>query len=201
MNQKSKYFDSIRVKPEQDRLKTKTDPTCEVNGCVQPGIHRAPKGRGQEGKYHQFCMAHVRQYNKSFNYFKDMPDDDIANYQKSARTGHRPTWSLGTNSGAVDPSASGRDNPRFSDSFGFFGEKTEGGPGAKPRKRQIRNAERRSLATLGLDIDVKPKEVKAQFKMLVKRHHPDANGGGQEFVEKLREIIQAYDYLKSSGFC
>lgn len=83
----------------------------------------------------------------------------------------------------------------------FFGEKTTAGPSAAPRKRQIRNAERRSLATLGLDIDVQPKEVKAQFKMLVKRHHPDANGGGKEFVEKLREIIQAYDYLKSSGFC
>lgn len=204
MNKKSKYFDSIRVKPSQDRLKPETEPTCEVNGCEQPGVHRAPKGRGQDGEYHLFCMAHVRQYNKSFNYFKDMPDVDIASYQKSARTGHRPTWSLGTNNGPADtddPAVQGRDNPRFSDAFGFFGEKTSGGPSPEPRKRQIRNAERKSLATLGLDIDVKPVEVKAQFKMLVKRHHPDANGGGQEFEEKLREIIQAYDYLKASGFC
>jgi len=149
-------------------------------------------------------MAHVRQYNKSFNYFKDMPDADIADYQKSARTGHRPTWSLGTNNGPADSegsAAGGHGNPRFSDTFGFFGEKYTDGKWSKPERRQIRNAERKSLAVLGLDIDVKPEEVKAQFKILVKRHHPDANGGGQEFEEKLREIIQAYDYLKSSGFC
>jgi len=202
VNQKSKYFDSIRVKPDQDRLKSTAEPLCEANGCQQPGLHRAPKGRGQDGQYHLFCMAHVREYNKTFNYFKNMSDTDVADYQKSARTGHRPTWSLGTNSGAAgDAAAQGRGNPKFSDSFGFFGEKYTDGKWSKPEKRQIRNAERKSLAILGLDIDVKPAEVKAQFKMLVKRHHPDANGGGQEFEEKLREIIQAYDYLKSSGFC
>lgn len=201
MNQKSKYFDSIRVKPSEDRLKPKTDPDCEVTGCDKPGVHRAPKGRGQDGQYHQFCMAHVREYNKSFNYFKDMSDTDVASYQKSARTGHRPTWSLGTNPGTGDKPLNGEGDPKVSDTFGFFGENTQAGPSAQPRKRQIRNAERRSLATLGLDIDVKPKEVKAQFKVLVKRHHPDANGGGQEHVDKLREIIQAYDYLKTSGFC
>ncbi len=202
MNQKSKYFDSIRVKPDQDRLKTTAEPSCEANGCQQPGVHRAPKGRGRDGQYHLFCMAHVREYNKTFNYFKDMSDTDVADYQKSARTGHRPTWSLGTNSGAAgDAAVQGRGNPKVSDAFGFFGEKYSDGKSSKPEKRQIRNAERKSLATLGLDIDVKPAEVKAQFKILVKRHHPDANGGGQEFEEKLRDIIQAYDYLKSSGFC
>ena len=204
MNEKSKYFDSIRVKPEKDRLKSTAEPQCDVTGCQQPGVHRAPKGRGQDGQYHQFCIAHVREYNKSFNNFKDMSDTDVADYQKSARTGHRPTWSLGTKSGAASPndkSANGRGNPKFADSFGFFGEKYTDGKWVKREKRQIRNAERKSLATLGLDIDVKPAEVKAQFKVLVKRHHPDANGGGQEFEEKLRDIIQAYDYLKSSGFC
>ena len=204
MNQKSKYFDSIRVKPEQDRLKPKAEPSCEVEGCQNPGVHRAPKGRGHDGQYHQFCLAHVRQYNKSFNYFKDMSDGDVADYQKSARTGHRPTWSLGTNKGAPETeeqAATNKGNPKFKDSFGFFGEKYTDGKWQKPQKRQIRNAERKALAALGLDIEVDPKTVKAQFKMLVKRHHPDANGGGQEFEEKLREIIQAYDYLKASGFC
>jgi len=128
----------------------------------------------------------------------------VADYQKSARTGHRPTWSLGTNKGPAGPedgSGNRNGNPKISDSFGFFGEKYTDGKWSKPERRQVRNAERKSLATLGLDIDAQPGQVKAQFKMLVKRHHPDANGGGQEFEEKLREIIQAYDYLKSSGFC
>lgn len=201
MNQKSKYFDSIRVKPESDRLKAESHASCEVSGCQAPGIHKAPKGRGKDGEYHQFCMRHVREYNKSFNYFKDMPDTDIADYQKSARTGHRPTWSLGANAAAAanaDPSGE-----NVKDTHAFFGDKYSGDEKwkKKPQRRQIRNAERKALAALGLDIEAKPKDVKSQYKTLVKRHHPDANGGGQEFEEKLRDIIQAYDYLKKSGFC
>ncbi len=210
MNLKSKYFDRIRVKPEQDRLKSDENPICEVDGCRMPGVHRAPKGRGHDGQYHQFCMNHVREYNKSYNYFKDMSDTDVAEYQRSARTGHRPTWSLGTNKGlgGIDEEIQQQANPssashtsKFSDPFGFFGEKYTASKRTRTERRQVRNAERKALATLGLDIDVEPEEAKARYKMLVKRHHPDANGGGQEYEEKLREIIQAYDYLKSSGFC
>jgi DnaJ-class molecular chaperone len=39
-----------------------------------------------------------------------------------------------------------------------------------------------------------------RFKMLVKRHHPDANGGDRSTEDRLREIIQAYNYLKSVKF-
>jgi DnaJ-class molecular chaperone len=42
-------------------------------------------------------------------------------------------------------------------------------------------------------------EIKARFKELVKRHHPDANGGDRGAEDKLREIIQAYNYLKQAG--
>jgi hypothetical protein len=42
--------------------------------------------------------------------------------------------------------------------------------------------------------------VKARYKLLVKRHHPDANGGDRSLEDRLREIIQAYSYLKSVGF-
>lgn len=42
-------------------------------------------------------------------------------------------------------------------------------------------------------------EIKARFKELVKRHHPDANGGDTRSEDTLREIIQAYNYLKQAG--
>ena len=61
--------------------------------------------------------------------------------------------------------------------------------------------ERKSLQTLGLDERASPAEVKARYKALVKRHHPDANGGDRSCEERLRQIIQAYSYLKSVGFC
>jgi len=54
---------------------------------------------------------------------------------------------------------------------------------------------------LGLEIEARPPDIKARFKLLVKRHHPDANGGDRSCEDKLRQIIQAYNYLKSVGFC
>jgi DnaJ-class molecular chaperone len=64
----------------------------------------------------------------------------------------------------------------------------------------VRNAERKALDALGLEADASAQDVKARFKSLVKRHHPDANGGDRSSEDRLREIIQAYKYLKSIGF-
>jgi DnaJ-class molecular chaperone len=63
----------------------------------------------------------------------------------------------------------------------------------------VRNAERKALDALGLEANASAQEVKRQFKALVKRHHPDANGGDRSSEDRLREIIQAYTYLKSIG--
>ena len=90
-----------------------------------------------------------------------------------------------------------------SDPFSMLGE-TGGQPGhARPASegRKILNAQRRAFDVLGLEADAKRTDIKARFKMLVKRHHPDANGGDRGSEDTLREIIQAYNYLKSAGFC
>lgn len=198
----SKYFDRIRVKPEQDRLRRPEVPACQWRGCVSEGTHKAPKGRGREGEYFTFCLDHVREYNKSYNYFDGMSDDDVVSYQKSAVTGHRPTWSLGLNrlKRSFFNDGEDRDGKRgFADSFGLFGDFADA-PEHKPR-RTVRNAERKALGTLGLDETAEGPDIKARYKALVKRHHPDANGGGKAAEEKLREIIQAYTYLRSVGFC
>jgi len=65
----------------------------------------------------------------------------------------------------------------------------------------VRNAERKAFDTLGLDAEATATDIKAKFKLLVKRHHPDANGGDRSCEDRLREIIQAYNYLKSVGLC
>jgi DnaJ-domain-containing protein 1 len=75
---------------------------------------------------------------------------------------------------------------------------------ADPReaeRRAVRNAERKALHALGLETDAERTEIKSRFKELVKRHHPDANGGDRGSEDKLREIIEAYNYLKSAGYC
>ena len=59
--------------------------------------------------------------------------------------------------------------------------------------------ERKALEALSLDEGADRQRIKARFKELVKRHHPDANGGDKRSENKLREIIQAYNYLKQAG--
>jgi DnaJ-domain-containing protein 1 len=87
-----------------------------------------------------------------------------------------------------------------SDPFGLFGEGLQAEQKARAETRPIRNAERKALDTLGLDIGATSAQVKMRFKELVKRHHPDANGGDRSTEDRLVEIIQSYNYLKSVGF-
>ncbi len=198
----SKYFDRIRVKPKENRQAQKQVVTCDWPECDQPGQHLAPRGRQQEGKYYNFCVHHVRQYNKSYNYFTGMKDDEVAAFHKDARNNHRPTWKMGENAAATskvkrkkDTTATPRAEPGRVDPFGLFGEnRTQTSKG----KRPIRNAERKALAALGLDGHATAKKVKAKYKSLVKKHHPDVNGGSRDSEERFREIVQAYDYLKSA---
>ncbi|MBS7541076.1 J domain-containing protein [Ancylobacter lacus] len=204
----SPLFDRIRVKPDKDRRRFQASaPSCEWAGCDEPATHRAPKGRNREGEFWRYCFAHVREYNQSYNYFAGMKDDAVAAYQKDAMTGHRPTWKMGANGAA---SRAGehfrRQDPRegVADPFGMFGDM--GGrarPDPEPPRegRMIRNAERKALETLGVEISASAEEIKARFKSLVKKYHPDANGGDISTEDRLRGVIEAYNYLKSAGFC
>jgi curved DNA-binding protein CbpA len=183
---------------------------CQWPDCQRHGTHKAPKGRAREGEYHMFCLDHVREYNKSYNYFNGMSDDDVAAYQKASMTGHRPTWSSGINAWAATGFRSAAEQHmkgykrdfETKDPFGFF----RGDPGGASQKkeapqRMIRNAERKSFSVLDLPIHSTAEEIKARFKALVKLHHPDSNGGDRGSEDRLREVIQAYNYLKQAGFC
>jgi len=209
MSSDSPLFDRIRVKPNQDRRLRAEHPCCEWPGCSGAATHRAPKGRDREKEYWRFCLGHVREYNHSYNFFAGMSNDDIARYQKDAVVGHRPTWKMGMNGGRpstrsysarFQPNLDGADDPL--NLFRHFGPGSDGA-GSDQRQREtrvIRNAERRALDALGLDPGATTADIKLRFKMLVKRHHPDSNGGDRSTEDRLREIIQAYKYLKSVGF-
>src|SRR5215831_6607389 len=210
MKNDSPLFDRIRVKPDKDRRLRTQCPACDWPNCEAPATHRAPKGRMREREYWRFCLEHVRAYNHSYNFFAGMTPEDIARYQKDAVIGHRPTWKMGMNGGRPSwRSHSSRFRPDFAgvnDPFGMFQDfgASSGGRANSGRRngagRMVRNAERRALDTLGLEAEASPHDVKTRFKQLVKRHHPDANGGDRSSEDRLREIIQAYNYLKSIGF-
>jgi DnaJ-class molecular chaperone len=202
----SKFFDSIRIKPNklsakaQARAKEESI-TCEWAGCPNKGAHRAPKGRENSREYFHFCLNHVREYNQAYNFFQGMNPDDVARYQKDALTGHRPTWKMGANSGAKGNSDS--DVFDAADPFQMFSELNGRGrwrPGAQQAKaetRKVMNAERKALQVMGLAAGATKEQVKAKYKALVKQHHPDANGGDRSTEDRLIEIIKAYNYLKT----
>ena len=203
----SPLFDRIRVKPDQDRRLRASCPDCEWPGCNAAATHRAPKGRTRENEYWRFCLGHVREYNHSYNFFAGMSTADIAKYQKDAVTGHRPTWKMGMNGGRptsrshsarFSPHLDGADDPLGL--FRHFGARADGEHLRRRESRVIHNAERKALDVLGLEPEATAHDIKAKFKALVKRHHPDANGGDRSTEDRLREIIQAYNYLKSVGF-
>lgn len=214
MTRFSNLFDRIRVKPEDDRTRDKTGPRCDHPDCVLKGEYRAPKGRHREGEYWRFCLDHVKEYNASYNYFAGMPDEDVASFQKSAMTGHRPTWTMGVNAWRkeggpeANPWAEAEGTSKARDPFNLFRQAGFGPRVGTPEEPElerarpaIRQAERRAFGVLDLEVSAGAAEIKARYKALVKRFHPDANGCDRSTEEKFREIVQAYSFLKSSGFC
>jgi hypothetical protein len=202
----SPWFDSIRAAPKESRAEARVQ-LCEHAGCGQPGGFRAPKGRNREGQYWNFCFEHARAYNQSYNYFADMPEDAVVAYQRAAATGHRPTWQMGVNpngrlAGGRRPKNGGWHAWDFFDPFEFFDLGGAARPEEpRPARRALHKVERGALEELGLEESATAAEIKARFKILVKRLHPDANGGDRTTEDKLRAVIQAYGYLRQAGLC
>lgn len=201
MKLNSKYFDSIRVsskgpaKPPEER-----HPPCQWEGCDKKGAHRAPMGRGKDGKYYRFCVDHVRQYNASYNYFDGMSDTEVAAFLKDSATGHRPTWKVAANSAMPGTKPPNVPPEAAADPHAFFAWRAKNAREEAPeRRRKLKPLERKSITVLNLSETASKEEIKTKFKELVKLHHPDANGGDSRSEEKLREIIQAYNYLKQAG--
>ena len=208
MSNDSPLFDRIRVKPDKDRRLRAA--------CARPANGRAarrrrpiarPRAALREKEYWRFCLAHVREYNHSYNFFAGMSTDDIARYQRDAVTGHRPTWKMGMNGGKRGGRAhAGRfyADRRRRRSVGLVRRTRRPGARADAARREARvDAQCRAQGARC----ARPRSrrhprtrSRCASRLLVKRHHPDANGGDRSSEDKLREIIQAYNYLKSIGF-
>lgn len=204
---------SIRVKPRRGAEdEAPKGPVCEWEDCEKPGLHKAPKGAKSAGQFHNYCVEHVRAYNKTYNYFAGMNDDEIAAHaQKVNAPGSKETKAFGTNpTGPNAAAAAAAGKPTVSrtatgrhDPYNLFarlernqarlsGEKVE-------RKLRVLPKDKEALETLGLDGRPSKDEIKAAYKSLVKIHHPDLNGG-QGSADRLRAIIAAHTHLKTRGF-
>ena len=203
----SKYFDRIRTRRKRDKEPEPQASVCQWDDCNKPGAHRAPVGRNAEGQFFLFCFAHVKEYNKGYNYFSGLSDGEIARYQKEAVTGHRPTWTMGINKNTTD-------NPYQSRAYSGAtsaqqnrepcGVLLQGGASTAPRyqqTRKLRTLEAKAFEILELPAEADEVKIRAKYKELVKKHHPDANGGDRGSEERFRAVVHAYQLLKQSGFC
>jgi len=161
---------------------------CEHPDCQEQAMHPAPYSPDRLRDYRWFCLEHVREYNKAWDYFSGMDEDQIERQRRWDTVWQRPSWPFS----GKDP-GDDRINYRIRDPFGIFGDS----PGQGEPDLGTPAEERKALRQLGLDPPATAQEVKACYKNLVKELHPDANGGRADAEERLKEVNQAYSYLKS----
>ncbi len=173
---------------------------CDVPGCAAEGAYRAPKARDRLREYYWFCLEHVRAYNQAWDYCAGMSASEIEMMIRGDQTWQRNSWplglwrvrehalrdavlrdfGLGTAGGAAGAAAGRRDRGA-----------APGGPRPAPE-----SAEARAMAELELEPPVSFAEIKARYRALVKRHHPDTHGGDKSAEERLKRINLAYTVLK-----
>ena len=167
---------------------------CEHPECDRSADHKAPRAPDDLRSWRWFCLGHVRDYNRSWNFFAGWSQRDIERFQHNDVTGHRPTWPLG-------PGPNGHSREDLEAAFQTFArEWLNGGTRAYGYTREYADtpseARLNALAILDLTSPFDLAALKRRYKLLVKRHHPDANGGSRDSEELLKHINRAYNYLK-----
>src|SRR5262249_54997597 len=145
-------------------------------------------------EYYLFCLDHVRDYNRAWDYYRGMSEEEIERHIRNDTVWQRPTWPLG-NWGFVqcpDPLQTLRET------FGIFIDRRSEERRAKQERRPA-TAEEQALDVLGLKPPTALAAIKARYKELVKRLHPDANGGDKKAEERLKVVNRAYSTLKQAA--
>lgn len=169
---------------------------CDHPGCLQAGEHRAPKGRDRLNDYYWFCLDHVREYNKSWDYYAGMSQTEIERQVRQDTTWQRPTWPMGDWRTRERQTRDRVFNGGFAFGAEWSGDETD--TRRPPPRARARTPEEEALATLDLPPDADFAAIKIRYRQLAKQHHPDANGGAKEAEERLKSINQAYNILKAA---
>lgn len=172
---------------------------CDHIGCKRPGSHRAPKGREHGNQYWHFCLEHVSAYNSRWNYFAGMSDSEWSDFQAREEIGHRPTWTLrGGRGDRLAAAARGFQDGKGSDPFGMF-TNGEPAPSRARQRRRLTRLQAKALEVLALQEEATAGEIRARYAELVKRWHPDSNGGDRGAETNLQRVLAAYQTLKAGG--
>lgn len=169
---------------------------CSVRGCREPGEFRAPlspSGFDGPGSWRWLCLEHVREHNAKYNYFEGMSPDEIEAAQSPIAGWDRATRAF-AHAGS-DPGPAWRE---FADPLDAIGARYR--PEARRQAIDRFTAkERRALADLGLEDETDLHQVRKRYSELVRRYHPDRNGGDRSHEAKLFRVIEAWQVLKSAS--
>jgi len=188
----------IRVTTAKGKKKAKpSEVPCEWPGCESLGGCKAPKSPDRLREYHNFCAPHAREYNKNWNFFSGMTDEDISNWQQGARHGHRPTWDVRKNTAERSKvQKKKKTNAAYAHGYNIFGggEKDQ----IDAPRRTISRLQLKALNDLGLEEGATSEDVRKRYTQLVKQLHPDANKGDRSTEESFARVVKAYKVLKTT---
>ena len=168
---------------------------CDHAGCGGAGEHKAPRERGRDaqgpGDYFWFCLPHVQEYNKQWNYFSGMSDAEVDRFQREAVTGHRPTWRMGTFAGRNGASPERLEQKLFE----FLHQRAPEGAEMPGADMALKPKYRHALKVLEVRWPISPEETKKAYKTLAKKLHPDLNPGDETAAERFKEVTHAYHLM------
>lgn len=173
---------------------------CERPGCTEQGEFRAPGPRGPSfdgpGDYRWFCLDHVREFNAGYDWFEGMSAEEILRAQSPIHGWDRQTRAFSPTAGIDTP-------PRWADYADPLEAIAARARVRRPAQRDDGKAvtpdERHALDQLGLSFDATRHDLRARYSALVRRYHPDRNGGDRSFEVQLGEVIAAYQLLRKAA--
>ena len=163
---------------------------CDHKNCNKSGKYKAPIEKDNSQKFRWLCLDHIKEFNKSWDYFKGMSDLEVCDFLKSDMTWHRPTQSFSSPDNFFRILWSSTLN-KNSDIFnnGAFQMKNL-------KNVNFSEKDRKAFRVIETEVGAKWEKIQCQFKKLVKKYHPDMNSGNKKFEEKLKIITLAYTQLK-----
>jgi len=162
---------------------------CEWDNCKESGEFKAPLEKDNSKKYRWLCEEHIKLFNKNWNYFDGMCQNEIEDFLKSDLTWHRPTQKFGSSDNFFNILW----NNALNDKFVFFKqEKITNGLS----NRKLNEKDKDAFIIMGLELNASWPTIQKKFKTLVKKFHPDRNSGNKKFEDQLKKITLAYSHLK-----
>ena len=167
---------------------------CAIPGCRCIGEYKAPVEPADfdgPGEWQLLCLDHVREHNARYNFFAGMSPEEISEAQGPLGGWERPSRRF-AHSGA-DPAPAWSD---FADPLDAISARFR--QSARATQSCFSRDELRALAALGLGEDTDLHSVRRRYSQLVRRYHPDRNGGDRSQEARLGAVIDAWQLLKTA---